>query len=232
MVFPARVADGDHGVRQQALEEVGAGLQRAGPADGLGGDHAAFGQQFGIGAEQQLLHALVIGGDTFDRQVAARRVRLDAGLLGGLHGAQQRQAAFLVVVHANPQVDLSGTGIGIERFVQSQDGVAGGHFDGGEQTHLSAALKARMWLQVQPFATGAGGCVGGSVLYRSRVNAARSIHPVLTPLALQRHSPRARYPCRHSSWTRNSSRRAISPRPSGRWWRAWKPACRTRRCSA
>ncbi|MNM76588.1 hypothetical protein D3C81_884150 [compost metagenome] len=141
VVFPARVADRNHGVRQQALEEIRTGFQCAGPANRLSGDHAAFCQQLGISAEQQLLHALVIGGNTFDRQVATRCMGFDAGLFGGLHGAQQRQAAILVVIHANPQIDLAGTGIGIERFVQSQDGVAGGHFDGGEQTHLAAALR-------------------------------------------------------------------------------------------
>jgi hypothetical protein len=41
VVFPARVADRDDGVRQQLLEEVGTDFQCAGAADGLSGDDAA-----------------------------------------------------------------------------------------------------------------------------------------------------------------------------------------------
>lgn len=52
MVFPGRVADIDFGVRVQALQVVGADLQGAGAAQGLGGDHLAVGQQFGVLAEQ------------------------------------------------------------------------------------------------------------------------------------------------------------------------------------
>ncbi|MNN24244.1 hypothetical protein D3C81_1376700 [compost metagenome] len=136
VVFPARVADGNHGIGQQALEEVGTGLQCAGAAEGLGGDHTAFGQQGGVGTEQQLLHGAVVGGDAFDRQVAARRLGRQAGLLGLAHGAQQRNTAFLGEVHAYAQIDLARAGVGIERFVETQDGVAGSHFDGGEQTHV------------------------------------------------------------------------------------------------
>ncbi|MNC32558.1 hypothetical protein D3C75_809200 [compost metagenome] len=136
VVFPARVADRHHGVGHQALEEVCAGLQRAGAAERLGGDHAAFGQQGGVGTEQQFLHGAVIGGDAFDRQITARRLGGQAGLLGFDHGAQQRNAAFFVVVDAHAQIDLALTGVGIEGFVEAQDGVAGSHFDGGEQTHV------------------------------------------------------------------------------------------------
>jgi hypothetical protein len=52
VVFPARVADGHDGVRQQLLEEVGADFQCAGAADGLGGDDAASGEQWRVVTEQ------------------------------------------------------------------------------------------------------------------------------------------------------------------------------------
>ena len=45
VVFPARVADGDHGIGQDPLEEVGADLQCASTAQGLAGDHTALGYQ-------------------------------------------------------------------------------------------------------------------------------------------------------------------------------------------
>lgn len=89
VVFPAWVADGHDSVRQQLLEEVGADLQRAGTADGLGGDHATGGQQWRIVAEQQLLHGLVVGGDTVDRQVATGGMLSGADRLGFDNGAQE-----------------------------------------------------------------------------------------------------------------------------------------------
>ncbi len=87
MVFPARVADGDHGVWQQTLEEVCTDLECAGSAERLGSHHPALGNQRRIFAEQQLLYGGVVGGDAFDRQVAAGRVGSDARLLGLDHGA-------------------------------------------------------------------------------------------------------------------------------------------------
>ena len=70
MVFPAGIADQDLGGRQQLAQEVGADLERAGAAQGLGGQDAAGGDQRGILADQQGLRALVVAGDAFDRQVA------------------------------------------------------------------------------------------------------------------------------------------------------------------
>src|SRR5690606_32047323 len=122
VVFPAGIADGHGGVGQQALEEVGAGLQRAGAAQRLGGDHAAVGQQGGVGAEQQLLHGAVVAGQALDRQVAARRAGGQAGLLGLGHCLEQRNAPILVVVNPDTEIDLGGAAIGIERFVEAQDG--------------------------------------------------------------------------------------------------------------
>ncbi|CRP22050.1 hypothetical protein PAERUG_E6_London_17_VIM_2_12_12_01429 [Pseudomonas aeruginosa] len=164
VVFPARVADGHGGFGQQALEEIGAELESAGTADGLGGDHATFGEQLGVVAEQQFLHALVIGGDALDRQVAARRVGLDTRLLCSLHGAQQRNAPLLVVVHAHAQVDLARAGIGVERFVQAKDGVTGCHFDGRKQTHFAAARSVKRGGQRNPLCGGAKGCANGGLL--------------------------------------------------------------------
>ena len=135
MVFPARVADRDHGVGQQVLEEVGTGFQCARAADGLGGDHPASGDQLGVCAQQQPLYGVVIGCNAIDRQVAARCMRFNAGFLSFGYGAQQGNAAFLVVVNAHTQIHFGCTGIGVECFVEAQDGVARSHFDVREQTH-------------------------------------------------------------------------------------------------
>src|SRR5690606_29699772 len=120
VVFPARVADRHGGVGQQALEEVGAGLQRAGATQRLGGHHAAVGQQGGVGAEQQLLHRAVIAGQALDGQVAARGAGGQAGFLGFGNGLEQRNSAILVVVNPDTQIDLSGADVGIESSVEYQ----------------------------------------------------------------------------------------------------------------
>ncbi|MNP24575.1 hypothetical protein D3C76_1173450 [compost metagenome] len=135
VVFPARVADGHYGIGRQALEEVGADLQGAGTTDSLHSHDTACGQQGRFCTEDQLLHGLVVGGDTVDRQVAAGGVLGDALRLGFDHRAQQRNAAFLIAVDAHAKVDLVGTWIGVECFVEAQNRVAGCQLDSGKQAH-------------------------------------------------------------------------------------------------
>jgi hypothetical protein len=125
VVFPARVADVDLGLGQQALQVIGADLERAGAAQAFAGDGAAGGEQFGILAEQQALHRVVVGGDAFDGLVAARRLGFQARLLGGLDRAQQGNLAVVTKIDADAEVDLVRVGVGIEGFVEAQDGVAG-----------------------------------------------------------------------------------------------------------
>ena len=135
VVLPARVADQHLGVGAELLQKVGADLQPARAAQRLHRGHAALRDDVGIGAEHQLLHRVVVGGNAVDRQVAARLRRVHQRLLGRLHAGQQRQLAVLVEVHADAQVDLVGVGVGGKLLVQTQDRVAGGHFDGGKQRH-------------------------------------------------------------------------------------------------
>jgi hypothetical protein len=65
--------------------------------------------------------------------VAARRLGFQADLLGGLDRAQQGNLAVVTKIDADAEVDLVRVGVGIEGFVEAQDGVARGHFDGGEE---------------------------------------------------------------------------------------------------
>src|SRR5690606_27733912 len=102
----------------------GTHAQRTAAADGLRGADAAGGEQGRIGAEQQLLRGLVIGGQAVDRQVAARLGVQRQLLLDLVDGTQQRNAAILVVVDAYTQVDLVGTRIGVVGLGQAQDRVA------------------------------------------------------------------------------------------------------------
>jgi hypothetical protein len=46
---------------------------------------------------------------------------------------KQGQLAVVVKINAYAQVDFVGVGVGIKLFVQTQNRVAGGHFDSGEK---------------------------------------------------------------------------------------------------
>ncbi len=60
------------------------------------------------------------------------------------NGTQQWNLATFVTVDTHAQVDLIGTGIGIECFVETQDRIAWCHFDSGEQAHYCVGSKWRM----------------------------------------------------------------------------------------
>ncbi|MCY1411773.1 hypothetical protein D9M71_271630 [compost metagenome] len=144
MVFPARVANGNNCIRRDLLEEVSTDFQCASTADRLGGDDATGCQQWRIGAEQQRLHSLVVSHDAVDRQVAARGVLGSTGGLGFDHCAQQWNTPFFVAVNTDPQVDFVGAGIGVECFVEAQDGIAWCQFDSGKQAHFYRSSEWRI----------------------------------------------------------------------------------------
>ena len=135
MVFPAGIADRHRGVRQQLLQQVRAHAQGAAAADGLGGGDAAGGDQLRILAEHQLAGGGVIGRQAVDGQVAARLALGGQGFFDAAHAVEQGDAALLVVVDADAQVDLLGAGIGVVSLGQPQDGVAGHQFDGCKKRH-------------------------------------------------------------------------------------------------
>ena len=70
-----------------------------------------------------------------------------ANRLGFDNGAQEWNSPLLVAVNTDPQVDLVGTGIGVECFVEAQDWITWCHFDSGEQAHFAAALNGK-WRDV------------------------------------------------------------------------------------
>jgi len=136
VVFPARVADGDDGVWQQLLEEISADLQGASATNGLDGHDTTSFEQWRVVPEQQGLNGLVIGGDTVDRQVATGGVlRHTNGFRFG-NGTQEWNLPLLVAVNAYAKVDLGGSCVGVECFVEAQDRIAWCHFDSGEQAHF------------------------------------------------------------------------------------------------
>ena len=117
VVFPARVADIGLGVRQEALQEIGADFQRTGAAERFGGDHAAFGEERRILAEQQGLYGLVIGAEAFDGLVATCRHRLQTGFFGDFDGAEQRDFSVVIEIDTDAQIDFAGARVRVESFV-------------------------------------------------------------------------------------------------------------------
>ncbi|MNM84836.1 hypothetical protein D3C81_969380 [compost metagenome] len=124
VVVPGRIADPHLRGREVALEQIGADLQRAGAADGLDGGDATRLDRLVVGAKQQVLHRGAVVGGPFHRLIGARRRRGGALGFGLLHRGQQRNAALLVVIEADPQVHLLLAGVFVEGFDERQYGVA------------------------------------------------------------------------------------------------------------
>ena len=132
VVFPGRIADMDRRLGVQALQVVGADLQRTGAAKRLGSDCLAIGEQWGVLAEQQVLYGLIVGRRAFDRLIATRRGSLQASLLGDPDGSEQRKFAVVIKIDADAEIDPGVARIGVEGFIQSENGVARGHFHRGK----------------------------------------------------------------------------------------------------
>jgi hypothetical protein len=130
--LPARVADQHLRLRVQALEEIGPDLQAARAAEGLHGGDAAVAHGRALRAEDEALHGLVVGGDAVDRQVAARLGRLIICFSRRGTQASSGSLPFSSVYTPTPRLTLAGW-VGVELFVQAQDRVTRGEFDGGKQ---------------------------------------------------------------------------------------------------
>ncbi len=94
-----------------------------------------------VGAEQQVLYGVVVGGGAFDGLVATGRAGFEAGLFGGLDGAEQGDLAVIVEIHANAEVDLGAAGVSVEGFVQTKDRVAGEPFPPQQRSKSSWGLQ-------------------------------------------------------------------------------------------
>ena len=108
--------------------KIGADLEPAGAAQGLHRDDVLR-----LAAEDQLLHRAVVGGDAVDRQVAARRDRLQPLAFGVPHALQHGNLAFVVVIDPDAEIDLARILVGDERLGDAEDGVARRHRHGGEE---------------------------------------------------------------------------------------------------
>jgi hypothetical protein len=58
-----------------------------------------------------------------------------AQLFGPGHSLQQRDLARFIKIDTYTKVNLVSSWVGVESFVQSQDRVSGGQFNGGKKTH-------------------------------------------------------------------------------------------------
>ena len=135
VVFPTGVGNQHFGFGADFFQEVGTDFQAARAANGLHGGHAARLDHLRFSAKHQRLDSVVIGHDAVNGQVATGCRGGHHGFFGGLHALQQGQFAVVVEVHAHAQVHFVGVGVGVELLIQTQDRVAGGHFDGGKQRH-------------------------------------------------------------------------------------------------
>jgi len=115
------------------LQEICADFQASGAAERLHRDDAPFLERGTVRAEDQLADRAVVGGQPIDRQVAAGRGLLEQHALGAAHALQERHLALVIVVDADAEVDLFGIPVGVERFGESKDRIAGRHPDPGER---------------------------------------------------------------------------------------------------
>ena len=88
MVLPARIADGNLGVGQQLAQKVCTDFQCPGSTERLHGDGPAASNDGRVLAQEQLLRAEVVTGNSFDGQIATGGMRLHASQLGTLYRFQ------------------------------------------------------------------------------------------------------------------------------------------------
>ena len=133
MVLPARVADPDLRARRDLAQEIGADLQASRATDRLDGDDALLPDGGELFAEDQLPRRAVVGGETVDRQVIARRRGFQALAFRAPHAFQQRHLARIVVVDADAEVDLLRVRVGDVRLRDAEDRIARRHGNLGKE---------------------------------------------------------------------------------------------------
>src|SRR5260221_388272 len=127
VVFPARLADPDFGVRRDQPEEIGSDLQAAGAAEGLDRDDALFLKAAEALSEEQLLYRAVVGRQAIDRQVAARRRGPHALTLGATYALDERHLAVIVVIDADAEVHFLRIRIGNVGLGDAENRIARRH---------------------------------------------------------------------------------------------------------
>ena len=131
MVLPGRVADEDAPAGAVLGKEIGGDADRSRAADGLDRRDALLGKRRMHGAEDELLHALAIERMPFHREIGPLCEAVP--LIGGLDRSQHRNAAVLVRVDADAEIDLLRSRVGLEAVVERQDRVSSEGFDLSEQ---------------------------------------------------------------------------------------------------
>ncbi len=133
VVFPAGVRNQHFGVGSDFFQEICTNFQAACTANGLhGGDTTAF-HDVGIRTEHQAFHGSVISGNPINRQIAACGGFVHHGFFSRLYAFEQREFAVVVEINTHAEVDFVGVGVGSVLLVQTQNRVAGGHFDSRKQ---------------------------------------------------------------------------------------------------
>jgi hypothetical protein len=92
-----------------------------------------------VGAEQQRLHGAPHRRVALDRQIALGGGRREHLCLGLAHARQHGDAAFVVEVDADRQVDLVRPQVGLEGLVEAEDRVARVGLEVSENAHAARA---------------------------------------------------------------------------------------------
>ena len=122
VVRPGRVADVHRGVRARDAQQLGAEAQRTAAAGRLHGGGVALAAGV-IGTHHELQH-LGIEARVPDRaEVGLAGLRRDDLRLGALHRGRHRRVALVVLVDADPEVDLQRRGVALEGGADPEDRV-------------------------------------------------------------------------------------------------------------
>ena len=135
MVFPTGVGNHDLGIGADFFQKIGANFEAARAANALHCGYAARRYGLAVSTKNQAFDSRVVGGNAVDGQIATGCGLVHHGFFGRLHTFKQGEFAVVVEINAHTQVHFVGVGVGCELFVQTQDRIAGGHFDGGKQRH-------------------------------------------------------------------------------------------------
>ena len=123
MVRPGRVAEPETRLGEELVNEIRGHPQGPGAPGSLGGDGALAGDHLVAASEEEMLYCGGKLGGPFDGRIVLGSLVLEEALLGLLDCGENRRVALSVFVDADPQVDLVGMGILLERLGESDNRV-------------------------------------------------------------------------------------------------------------
>ena len=125
MVLPSRCADNSLRIFEDSCKEICTDFKSAGSAERLNGNGTLFFDDRRIGSQNQLLNAGSKGRNTGDRQVGVRFAGFKNSFFGFGNNAQERHFAVFGAVDADAQINFLVAGVGLEGFVEVENGIVG-----------------------------------------------------------------------------------------------------------